>query len=1003
MHRSFVSSRFQPVVFTLALGAFVPGSVPVAAAPPTGDAAALLSSLRSAPLDPAGTVRVDGVRIDTGLAQLHVERGVLVPVEAVAGPAGEHVREVVFSGRARLVLEPPDAIEAGQLDLFTGSPRLDEVVTAAVLTVASDRAAAAIFGRPASAADAETEAAARERLASWRESAERRYLGVDDALLLDALGEPGYDSYFAGWFAGEELGEFLYVIDPDEPEQVTLGRFVQVDVSAREKRKLERELGRQQRRGRLIGLSVDDLGEWDTWLSAPLHGVSGSSAFEPTHYELDATLDGRKLEIAGRARITLQAVAGGHRAVGLSIHPDLRITAARDAAGAELLRLDGPGGATVLLPEPVAEGATATIEVDWEGNPTEKLDTRSFVLRDTIGWHPHTGTVDRATYDLTLRWPSGMDLVATGRRVDSGKGGGERWERRVVERPTFGVSFEVGSFESYTRQAGGVTITLYVDHFSSPLIDGWREELLDSVAGSLDYYGEAFGAYPSEELTVVTSPRLYSQSLVGYVTLSSLMVGDLGGLSALFEDRRTVIAHEVAHQWWGHAVGWQGYRDQWISEAMANYAALLYARHRLEQRPWRGPTTGWQSALTDTTEDGRSLESIGPVVLGERLASTRAPGAYTPIVYQKGAVVVDMIARIFGEETFVRILGAVVKAVDGRSISTEDFVALIEKASGAELDPFVDQFVYGTGLPEVYYRYDFEPAADGKWTVRGVARQQSPYRYTYRVVDLGGGRLDVAREAVAQISVEQSRLVVPVQIEAYDPAQESGGRKKKARAEAAGNTRLQGHTLLEGSETEFALELPLEPVEVFFDRENEVFGRFFNERRHPKRMAFYRGLDRLAENDVEGARAACEEALAAPTFAGADLTGETDRKELEEESRLLDARIRLHLARVHLRASADGEAAEQVGVVRGLLKRDDPRWLEEETRILEARLALRRSDAAAAYDLLRKKLLREAIDDVEGSMVLAIAARGVGDADALRTALEAVEGSGADVTLLRED
>jgi hypothetical protein len=458
----------------------------------------------------------------------------------------------------------------------------------------------------------------------------------------------------------------------------------------------------------------------------------------------------------------------------------------------------------------------------------------------------------------------------------------------------------------------------------------------------------------------------------------------------------------VAHQWWGHAVPWKGYRDQWISEAMANYAALLYARNRLEQRPWRGPTTGWQSALTDTTEDGRSLESIGPVVLGERLASTKAPEAYTPIVYQKGAVVVDMIARLFGEETFIEILGAIVRAVDHRPISTEDLVALMERASGAELDPFVDQFIYGTGLPEVYYRYDFEPAGEG-WKIAGVARQQAPYRYTYRVVDLGDGRLDVAREAVAQGSMADSRLVVPVQIEAYDPAQESSGRRRRAQAETTGNTRLQGHTLLQGDETSFEFQVPLQPVEVFFDRENEVFGRFFNERRHPKRMAYYRALDRLAEGDLAAARAACEEALAAPTFAGADLDGDRDEKALEEQSRLLDIRIRLHLARVDLREGRDGEAAGQVRTARDLLKRDDPRWMEEETRILEARVALRHSDSEAAYDLLRKKLLREAIDDTEGSIVLAIAARGVGDEEAVRDALSAVEGSGADVTLLRAD
>jgi aminopeptidase N len=284
-----------------------------------------------------------------------------------------------------------------------------------------------------------------------------------------------------------------------------------------------------------------------------------------------------------------------------------------------------------------------------------------------------------------------MDLVAAGRRTDGGKEGGLRWERRVTERPTFGVSFEVGSFKEYHARAGDMALTLYVDYFSSSVVNPWRDELLEAVAGSLENYGEVFGEYPFDELTVVTAPRGFSQSLLGFVTLSSAMVGDLGSLSFFLEDRRTVVAHEVAHQWWGYVVGWKGYRDQWISEAMANYSALLYARNRLEERPWRGPTTGWCTALTRTTADGRPLESIGPVVLGARLISSHAEGAYEAIVYQKGAVVLDMIARIFGEETFLKVLGAIARAVDFRSVSTEDFVALIEKASGAELAPFAAQ------------------------------------------------------------------------------------------------------------------------------------------------------------------------------------------------------------------------------------------------------------------------------------------------------------------------
>ena len=87
------------------------------------------------------------------------------------------------------------------------------------------------------------------------------------------------------------------------------------------------------------------------------------------------------------------------------------------------------------------------------------------------------------------------------------------------------------------------------------------------------------------------------------------MLNDLGVWNRFFgvEDRRLVVAHEVAHQWWGDQVGWTSYRDQWISEAMASYAALLFGKERLGDK-YSGVdlTAGWRSELTAHLPDGRS-------------------------------------------------------------------------------------------------------------------------------------------------------------------------------------------------------------------------------------------------------------------------------------------------------------------------------------------------------------------------------------------------------------
>src|SRR5215207_4786792 len=112
-----------------------------------------------------------------------------------------------------------------------------------------------------------------------------------------------------------------------------------------------------------------------------------------------------------------------------------------------------------------------------------------------------------------------------------------------------------------------------------------------------------------------------------------------------------------------------------------------------------------------------------------------------------------MLARNFGEENFPKILKQIVQVTDNGVLSTEDFLSLIERITASDLDWFAERYVFGTGLPEVYYSYRFEPAGEGKWAIKGQARQQTPYRFRYRVVRTAAGGLDVARERVDQIEL----------------------------------------------------------------------------------------------------------------------------------------------------------------------------------------------------------------------------------------------------------
>src|SRR5215210_7837432 len=982
--------------------AFLGAAVPVwPQVPPAGaaDPAVLQKEIAALRLDPARAVMLKNVKLAAGSGFLYLDDGLLVPATAVGGKTAE----MVFLGKGRIELDPPDEIEAGQLELFTGSPRLDEEVTEIALVLNMDAAVEALLRRPKATPDAAQAQRAEEVYRTWKQGPHRKFLGVEKALLLDAFGDPLYQGYFAGWFRGKELGEIHYVVDPSEEEQVTLGQFVPLEATDKEKRKILKSLARQQRSGRLLGVGLEDYGDWDTWVSAALRNregkpFRGTSAFEPTKYTLELTV-AESFDVSGRTRVELQPIVRGARAVSLSLYGDLRVSKVTDGSGRALFFTQTSDDVAVFLPGPVGDGESATVVIEYAGKLIDKSGG-SYALANTGNWYPRVGTTDRATYDATFRWPKKLGLLASGRKVEGGEQGDLRWERRALDFPAASFSFEVGRYKIETARAGHVQVTLAFDADVKQMGKEARDEIAKSVTDSLAYFEELFGPYPLDELSVVTVPRGFSQASPGMVTLSSLMMLDLQAFNLFFgfEDRRTVIAHEIAHQWWGHMVGWRSYRDQWISEAMADYSAMLFARNRLDWKDRYGlkPTSGWQSDLLSELPDGRVIESVGPVVLGFRLMSSRAGDAYQPIVYKKGAVILDMLARSLGQDDFPKVLRQIVKVASYKDLSTEDLLTLIEKITTADLDPFARQYVYGTGLPEVYYTYRFEPAGAGKWKVAGTARQNAPYRFLYRVVKAGQG-FDVARERLDQIQIESSALVVPVTVAVYDPGRDDG---KKRGKEKMANALARTHVLLRGASTDFSIDLEQDPRELWLDRDAEVFGRFFNESRNPKRVLFHQGLDAVAAGKAEEADALLARALAAEVEVVTDPAAASDKQAIKQERKYLDAVIELERARLWLDRGRIDEARGAFDRARKPLAAYAG-WVEEELAAVEARLDIHQGQAERAFKRLRKRVLRRGtVDGTEGYVLLAVAAQATGHGEELKEALKTAKENGADVSLL---
>lgn len=155
------------------------------------------------------------------------------------------------------------------------------------------------------------------------------------------------------------------------------------------------------------------------------------------------------------------------------------------------------------------------------------------------------------------------------------------------------------------------------------------------------------------------------------------------------------LAHEVAHQWWGQAVGWKNYHEQWISEGFAQYFATLYAKEK------RGDPV-FRSALRNLRRWSMEHSDQGPIWLGYRLGHVKnEPRVFRALVYNKGASVLHMLRRLVGDEVFFAGLRTFYAEHRYKKAGTADLRVAMEAASGRDLSRFFERWVLDSALPRV--------------------------------------------------------------------------------------------------------------------------------------------------------------------------------------------------------------------------------------------------------------------------------------------------------------
>jgi len=482
--------------------------------------------------------------------------------------------------------------------------------------------------------------------------------------------------------------------------------------------------------------------------------------------------------------------AAGPR-LGGEDEPALEPEASRPAAVVQEDAKEDGADAAVVFPEPLAKSAEVLLRIAYQGDAvlTDAGD-KNYVVGARESWYPNLGVMgEPARFDLTYRVPAGNQVVSVGRLVSARVLGRESVSEWKTDGPVRVAGFNYGQFKKLERhdEPSGVDLEVFTNPGTPDVIRTINAVLESSgrreLAG-LGVDGELQNNAPQATLGTVNTARLAEAAMADGINACRVFTTYFGplaekhvaitqqsqfnfgqswpslifmpyisfldgtqrqrlGLAAGAKDFVNKVGfHEVAHQWWGHLVAAESYRDVWMEEGFAEFSAALAVQH----------TQGWGAADRLWREARRAIFArpprstvanldAGPLTQGLRLATEHSPGAYRALVYEKGAYVLHMLRMLMWDgadptpdRRFMAMMHDYAASYAGRQASTADFQQVVERhmvpaldARGdGKMDWFFRQWVYGTEAPHFAADLRLEPAGaevhiKGKVTQEGVS------------------------------------------------------------------------------------------------------------------------------------------------------------------------------------------------------------------------------------------------------------------------------------------
>lgn len=745
----------------------------VSADPGVGPGESLYQQLAQVGLDPNRVYKVRDASFERPALDITLDDGTIAFTKDVMG----HITGAFFEGEGEVLLTPPNAVERKSMSLFTGAAILEERFATAYFRFNDNTAAELQPGLRA--ADN-----ASDFISRWSETAHN--LAQTDTLRLlvsfsrllptgdgsGLRGNSGFidpsDHMLHARLEGEKLGIFDIYYDSAAAEQVAAGQIRTAengdsyyDVWA--------------------SFSVPRTKPGIAPQSEPGAGPETVTTREDPivirRYRISTEVIPPK-RIHSEARLQVEVKQGGQRTLLFELSRFLQVEDVEmdgqkvefihnpAIEGTQLARR-GNDVVAVILPNPARTGQKMELRFLYGGEVLAEAGVGLLYVGARGTWYPNRGMA-MADFDLEFRYPTDWTLVATGKPVPPSEDAKSKVHPQqqvshwISDRPLPVAGFNLGKYKVAKAQAGNVTVEAYATTSvektfpTAPLrvvpseLNNPQEQkqiqvivpnrpspasneagVAQAAAQAIGYYAARFGPFPYSRLSLTQIPGRESQGWPGLIFLSSYIFLTDDERAQIHQEPVNVLlqeqvpAHETAHQWWGDLITWASYRDQWLSEGLANYSSMMMLQ---EKNPagFRQVMERYRRDLVEKNKDGLRAEDDGPVTLGARLLSSRFPGGYEAISYGRGTWLFHMLRTMLEdgateerrghaadqgspEEPFVRALRKIRERYQGKAVSTAEVFAVFAEElppslryeGKSSLQWFVDGWVNGTALPKL--------------------------------------------------------------------------------------------------------------------------------------------------------------------------------------------------------------------------------------------------------------------------------------------------------------